>query len=77
MWIQTHGWTLDLCFRCSHWFPCQSKGTQRNWQSETNLFALKNGTATAETFWSCNHLGLFAPLVRVCFGDKWQSSTCN
>jgi hypothetical protein len=24
-----------------------------------------------------NHLGSFAPLVRVCFGDKWQLYTCD
>jgi hypothetical protein len=25
----------------------------------------------------CNHLGPFAPLVRVCFGDKWQPYACD
>jgi hypothetical protein len=26
---------------------------------------------------TCNHLGPFAPLVRVCFGDKWQPYACD
>jgi hypothetical protein len=25
----------------------------------------------------CSDLGPFAPLVRVCFGDKWQPYACD
>jgi hypothetical protein len=26
---------------------------------------------------ACNHIGPFAPLVRVCFSDKWQPYGCD
>jgi hypothetical protein len=43
---------------------------------------LKSGVSTIQNIFPtkatfCSDLGPFAPLVRVCFGDKWQPYACD